>query len=175
MDDEDKARPGEIEDLGSLKLAISRAASGGERGPGVKISLHVSGGAPSQLYAFEFSVDARGNAACRLDDQSSDRHAEVPSYQLDEEELLRLLRSVRESGLLDLPDEIPRFLPDTIIGILEISDGVSTFRRYFAAEDEQAKTQNKEPPAAVTEVAEAIYTAGRKLTHEQSVKPGVSR
>ena len=60
--------------------------------------------------------------------------------------------------------EPARFLPDTVVGILEITVGGSTYRTYFAADPDQAAVQGRTPPAEVLAAADAVYaTAGRVL------------
>ena len=70
-----------------------------------------------------------------------------------------------------MPPEQPRFLPDTLVGKLEISDGNSRQRWYFAADPDQASVQQMQTPPAVAKAADAIYAAGGRLMGMRSVKP----
>ena len=73
--------------------------------------------------------------------------------------------------VVKLPQEQPLFLPDTLVGILEVSDGTNLRRLYFAADPEQAKTQGKKPPPELVQAVDAIYAIGAKLTGKRRVKP----
>ena len=73
--------------------------------------------------------------------------------------------------VVKLPQEQPLFLPDTLVGILEVSDGTSLRRFYFAADPEQAKPQGRIPPPELLQAVDAIYAAGAKLTGNRRVKP----
>jgi len=77
----------------------------------------------------------------------------------------------QETPVVKLPQEQPLFLPDTLVGILEVSDGTSLRRFYFAADPEQAKTQGKISPPELLQAVDAIYAAGAKLTGNRRVKP----
>ena len=84
-------------------------------------------------------------------------------------DLVALLRKLER--VVSLPQEQPLFLPDTVVGILEISDGTGLRRFYFAADPEQAKTQGKIPPSELLQVVNTIYAMGARLTGSRQVKP----
>ena len=88
---------------------------------------------------------------------------------LDDKEFLSLLRKLQK--ILPAPEERPEFWPDTIVGVLEVSDGADARRFYFAADPDQAKTQDKSPSPELSAVVNAIYAICTKLTGSRSVKP----
>ena len=164
-----KDTPDPIEEPDSLKRALERAAEG-EADRRLKISLLVTGGAPSQRYRFEFAARGTGAVSSTLACEASDRQGKSDE-RLDQAELAELARTILASGVLDLPDEPPQFLPDTLVGILDITNGTSRFRRYFAADEDQAKVQDAVPPKSVVRAADAIYALGAKRMGKRSVKP----
>jgi hypothetical protein len=134
-----------------------------------RVEVLVAGGLPAQSYRFEFQLAGSGDVQTRFACRRSQRERSSDKAKLESRQVLAILRAAR--ALLELPDEQPRFLPDTLVGFLEISDGTQTRRFYFIADPEQAKTQGKVPPAALTAVLNAIYATGAKLMGERSIKP----
>lgn len=138
----------------------------------LRVSLRINGGLPSQKFRLDFQAAGDGTVSCEVDCQLSGRHGKTEEkVRLEAQELRGLLETIVESGVLDLPEEQPAFLPDTVVGILEISDGSSTRRFYFAADPDQAEVQGKVPPPELQRTLEAIYGLGAKLTGLRSVKP----
>jgi hypothetical protein len=164
-----KETPEPLEEPESVKSALERAAEG-KPDRRFAISLIVTGGAPSQHYRFEFAARGTGTLAARLSCEPSDRQGRSDE-RLEPAELAELARGVLASGVLDTPAEPPRFLPDTLVGILDITSGTTRFRRYFAADREQADVQDAGPPPGLAKAADAIYALGAKRMGKRSVKP----
>ena len=149
----------------NLTLAIKD--EGVRRGFSVKMKVH--GGIPSQGYSFDFSAAGDGTAECRFECHLSGRKGQSRETNLAPKDMVALLRTLER--VVKLPQEQPLFLPDTVIGILEVSDGTSLRRFYFAADREQAKTQGKIPPPELLQAVDAIYAIGAKLTGNRRLKP----
>jgi hypothetical protein len=164
-----KDSPEPIEEPEALRSALERAADG-KADRRFKISLRVAGGAPSQRYRFEFVARGTGTASSEVSCEVTDQHGKSDE-RLDPAELADLARKVLASGILDTPAEPPRFLPDTLVGILDITNGKTSFRRYFAADADQAQVQAAAPPAGVDEAADAIFSLGAKRVGRRSIKP----
>lgn len=169
---ERKPKPEPIEEGESLERKLERAATN-EVDRELRVSLLVAGGAPSQRYRFHFAADGSGRVRGELGCELSGRKGKSRRRQLAGKEFADLIRDIVASGVLVAPAEQPRFLPDTVVGTLELSDGRSTLRWDFAADPEQAKTQDAVPPPAVAKAADAIYSRGAKLMGKRtpSVKP----
>ncbi|MDQ3874992.1 MAG: hypothetical protein M3322_05495 [Actinomycetota bacterium] len=170
MAETEKARPEPIEEPGSLYAVLDRTAKG-EVDPELRISLLVVGGAPSQRYRFDFAASGSGEVSAELACDLSNRRGKAEGRKLAEGQFAALARAILASGVLEAPAEPPRFLPDTVVGILELSDGTSRRRWYFAADPEQARSQQAEPPRAVADAADAIYAVAGRLMRKRSVKP----
>jgi hypothetical protein len=169
MPDTQKDAPEPIEEPEALRSALERAADG-KADRRFEISLRVAGGAPSQRYRFEFIARGTGTASTELDCEATDRQGKS-TERLEPAELAELARKVLASGILDTPAEAPRFLPDTLVAVLYITNGTTSFRRYFAADADQAQVQGAAPPAGVAEAADAIFSLGAKRMGKRSVKP----
>jgi hypothetical protein len=169
---ERKPTPEPIEEQESLEQKLERAAED-EIDPGLRVSLVVVGGAPSQRYRFHFAAEGSGGVRCELDDEPSGQQAKARRRKLDRKQFAELIRAVKASGVLETAAEQPRFLPDTVIGTFELSDGRSSLRWDFAADPEQAKTQGAVPPPSLTRAADEIYSLGGRLMGKRapSVKP----
>jgi hypothetical protein len=155
----------------SLKERVSRGIDDETGRRSLQVKLKVRGGLPSQKYAFDFAAGGDGAATCQVEDQLRKRAGASGTKRstLSDKEFVSLLKKVQPA--LDSPVEPPSFLPDTVIGILEISDGSATRRIYFAADPEQARTQGKVPPREVLEAADAVYAAGASLLGTRNIKP----
>ena len=127
----------------------------------LSVKMTVRGGLPSQKYSFEFAASGDGAAICRFEDQLRKRKRRW-KWQLTALSDKEFVAASEEApaGSQASHRAVPSFLPDTLVGILEISDGSVVRRIYFAADPEQAKTQGKVPPREVLQAVEAVYAAG---------------
>jgi hypothetical protein len=164
-----KDTPEPIEEPQALRSALERTAEG-KPDRSFEVSLRVAGGAPSQRYRFEFTARGTGSLATSISDDMSERHGKSDE-RLDPSEFADLARVLLRSGVLETPAETPRFLPDTLVGILDITQGTSRFRRHFAADRDQAQVQDVQPPSALVKAADAIYALGARRMNKRSVKP----
>lgn len=158
----------------SLREVLSKAlAEPSTRRRKLKIALSIHGGVPSQSYDFDFQVSGKEIARCEMKCALTGRHRQNRNLRLAAGDFDLLLKKLLASKILEPPQEQPRFLPDTVVGCLEISDSVSTYRTFFAADKEQARTQGKTPSSEVNKVVEAIYRLGSKLmkVKERELKP----
>lgn len=169
MTETPKDSPEPIGEPASLRSALERAADG-KPDREFEISLVVTGGAPSQRYRFEFTARGSGALSTRLSDDMAGRQGRSQE-RLDPSEVADLARTILGSGVLETAADSPRLLPDTLVGILDISSGRTHFRRYFAADSDQAQVQDAQPPRAIAKVADAIYALSAKRMSRRSVKP----
>jgi hypothetical protein len=168
--DDDKGQPVSLEPDDPIRVVLARAAAG-DVDENLKIVLRVSGGMPAQSYRFDYRVGGDLTARVSLDDERSNRRRAVDGASVERNEVAELARELVASGVLDVPADPPRFLPDTVVGVLEISYGKATFRVYFAADPEQASVQEVPPRPELHRAAEAIYVAAGALMDERSPGP----
>lgn len=167
----DKPQPTAAPPPQSLNERVARALDDLASRRTLSIKMKVRGGLSSKKYAFDFAASGDGAATIRFEDQLRQRTGEsgAKGTTFGDREFVRLLEKVRPA--LEVALEPPSFLPDTVIGILEVSDGTTTRRIYFAADPEQARTQGKVPPREVLEAVEAVYAAGASLSGSRNIKP----
>lgn len=159
------AQPGGPTVLDNLRLALRDEAARRR----FHVRLNVRGGLPAQSYRLEFDMAGSGEVQSQYADALSKREGRTDKAALDSRQVLAILKTLAPA--LELADEQPRFLPDTLVGILEISDGTNTHRIYFAADPDQAKAQGKLLPPALQAAVNSIYAAAAKLLGQRSVKP----
>ena len=157
--DKPAAQPGGPTVLDNLRLALRDEA---ERRR-FHVRLNVRGG------RLEFDMAGSGEVQSQYADALSKREGRTDKAALDSRQVLAILKTLAPA--LELADEQPRFLPDTLVGTLEISDGTNTHRIYFAADPDQAKAQGKSLPPALQAAVNSIYAAAAKLLGQRSVKP----
>ncbi len=126
---------------------------------------------PSQSYYFDFRVSGRGPVTCEMRCALTGREANARVENVEAAEFSALLKKLLNSRVLELVPEPPRFLPDTVVGCLEISDGETTFRAYFAADPGQVNPQTKAPPPELLRAVDAVYAAASRLTGKRALKP----
>lgn len=155
----------------SPKASILRAITEPQTGEDIIVKLKVSGGIPSKAYRFDFQASGKGEFHCEMKCELSKRETKASKRTIESKQFANLLKNLAASGVLETEQEPPRFLPDTVIGTLEISDGKSAHRIYFAADPEQAITQGKVPSPEVLKAVDSIYALASKLTGQRMVKP----
>jgi hypothetical protein len=160
--------PGSSEPLASR---VRRAIRDEKTARDIRVALRVGGGLPEQAYHFEFLAEGSGAAHGELRCQLSDRSVRKRTRSLDPRRFRSLLRRIDESRILQRRADEPRFLPDTVIGLLEVASEGTTERIYFAADPDQASVQNKVPSAALQGVVDAFYAEGARLLGVRNVKP----
>ncbi len=171
MAQDQKRQPTSTPAATTLRDRVAAAISDETSRRPIVVRMTVRGGLPSHRYRFEFEAKGDGSATCRVEDQLKRRPAaeERVRRTLADREFVALLRRLEPA--LARPRESPSFLPDTLVGILEVSDGSNVERLYFAADPDQARVQNKVPPRQVQQAIDAVYAAGASLTGVRNIKP----
>ncbi len=90
---------------------------------------------------------------------------------MSSEQFVDLLRRIVDSKVLEMPSPPPRFLPDTLVGYFEVARGDSTYRAYFAADAEQARSQDAVTSPELRKAVDAVYAVGARLLGRKSVRP----
>lgn len=137
----------------------------------IGIRLRISGGLPSQAYYFNLSISDSERLECELNHARLGRKGKSKSTVLNTKDITSILKTILETKVLDLPEEPSQFLPDTLVGRLEITDGESVFRRCYIADKEQAKTQHRIPFTALKKTTDHIFQLGSKVLGVKKIKP----
>lgn len=167
MNEHRKREPQSLDPDEKIRAALARAAEG-TVDPGLSISFRVAGGPPASRYRLEYRTSGTRLASGSLECGLRDRHGAAPPHEVD---VPSLARRLLESGVMDIPAEPPGFLPDTIVGTIEITAGDHRRRIYFAADPDQASVQTKTPPPAVLRAADALYSAAGSALSREDVRP----
>ena len=167
-----KSRPSQVPDDGpSLTESLDLALEDPEVARDMRITLQISGGLAKQSYSLDFDASGGGGIRCSVNCELSRRKRRRERKRVDRKAFLSLLRRIRSSGVLRIAQEGPPFLPDTVVGCLQITDGRSVQKHYFAADPDQAAVQKRKPPARLMRAVDAIYAEGAKVIGMRSVKP----
>ncbi len=158
-------------DLPRLRANLKEALTDEVVRKRLSVTLHIAGGLRQQAYQFDFAASGKGRVRCDLRCNLTKRTGRAGRRTISNSEFTELLKRIQKSKVLSLAAATPEFLPDTVVGRLEISDGEVTHRWYFAADEEQAKTQGKLPPKALRDAIDAIYGIGALLLKKSSVRP----
>jgi len=159
------------EPIGPLKASLDRALDDLAVRARILVDLRISGGLPAQAYNYGFHASGAGDIRASVDDALAAQKRAAADARLAPEEMQELLAVVRNSGVLDMRQDGPRFLPDTVVGRLEISDGETAQVIYFAADDAQAEAQGQPIPPALRAVLDSIYRLGGRVLDLPSIKP----
>ena len=155
----------------ALRETLERAVKDPRAGKDLRVSLEIRGGLVGQSYTFEFEASGKGEVRCSLRCELSGRRGRAKKTGVDTKYFVGLLRAIRDSRVLELPPQQPRFLPDTVIGCFRVTDGTNEYRTYFAADPDQAEVQNLSAPLPLAKAVGAVYSRGAKLIGVRSVKP----
>jgi hypothetical protein len=173
MKDNDKPQPQSLDrpdPRAELAAALKQAATGAADDD-LTISFAVSGGVHEQRYDFAFASRSNAIEECMIDCELSDRHARTASLQAAPQLITDLSKQLVRSGVLDVEPEQRLFLPDTLIGQIEIQQGDRAYRVLFAADPDQAAVQDATPSKAVLAAADALYTAAGAVLDVDNVRP----
>jgi hypothetical protein len=154
-----------------LRENIQKAIEDEDTRTPINISLEISGGLPSEAYHFSLRVNGAGQVVYSYEDQLSNIEERTGTANVEPDQVQALLVKILASGLLDTDGQVEPVLPETVVGRLVISDGVSKYETQFAADPEQAETQGKAMQPALHDVVEALYDLGAEVIGVQSVRP----
>jgi hypothetical protein len=167
---ENKAEPTQTPDQ-PLAAVLRRALEDPSVRKDVRVALRVAGGAPGQTYALDVRAAGDGQAHAELRAERPQRQAAAERAEVTDVAFRRLLRQIVDSKLLDAAAPPPRFLPDTLVGYLEVAHGNTAHRAYFVADPEQARMQSVATPAELSKAVDAVYALGAGMLGRRSVKP----
>ena len=161
----DKRSPAIVPNItSSVAHNLELAAEDIEASKDIRIELRISGGIPSQSYHLIFVASGSGELKCSFNDQLYERQKSSEQKHFDPKMFGSLLRKIQNSGVLEIEPDLPRFLPDTVVGVLQVSDGVSIQKYFFPADKDQAAVQDVVVPAELEKALDVIYSeCGRVL------------
>jgi hypothetical protein len=135
-----------------------------------KIQLTVSGGLPAKAYYFSIQLEKNGPMVCRYDSKL-DRRKDEKSTKTDDKDVDQLISLLRKTRIFDFKQPPPRFIPDTVVGKLEIYLDDLYHVQYFVADEKQAKSQYVPTHSALADVVDWLYDKGARSLNRKTIKP----
>jgi hypothetical protein len=171
MADEPKTTPGGVPFVADeMAEILRRSADQAELAAGVSIRLTVEGGHADERYEYRFLAMGSGELDCELHCRMTGRDGRVARAPMQRDDFIRLVRSVEIPALQSARRALRRIPPCSLIGRLEITDGVRQISLLFMADPGQAESAGYEVPAPLARVIEDIYAIGAKYMEAQGIK-----
>jgi hypothetical protein len=175
MADEPSGRPGGTPHVpGRVVAGLRQAMDDPASRPGAFIRLTVSGGVAGERYELVHLVDASGATTSHLRDQMTSRESRYVPDLAEEDDPARfrsLAEAIDVESLLQTEHPTGGFPPDSLVGILEVSDGEQTETFTFLADDAQAERAGVVRPGPLRQAVDAVYAAAAEAMGEQDLKP----
>ena len=156
-----------------LAAGMEEAAADPAKRPSAYIRLVVAGGVHGERYDFAFMADAAGNVESRLRDDLKQREAVMPldRQRGDPDRFRRLVELVDVAALLRADPPATGFPPDSIVGLLEVSDGEQVERFRFLADEAQAARASARAPEPLSHAVAAVYAAAAEELGVEDPRP----
>lgn len=174
MADEPKASPaGTPKVPGRIVEGMREAIADPRSRPRAYIRLTAAGGVHGEHYEFEYQIDASGQTVSRMRDELNGRHhsGRQGDAQKDLDRFRSLAETIDVESLLRAEHASGGFPPDSVVGLLEISDGEQTASFAFLADDTQAAQARIHTPEPLRRAVDAIYGAAAACLDDDDLKP----
>jgi hypothetical protein len=170
VNDVSKAAPEPLDPSDLMATALTRAAAG-EGIDDLAIDFRVAGGAPGQRYKLVLTTAGQRLERCSVECALSGRRTASDDKEAGEQIVSALAERLLASELLSIREPTPKFLPDTLIGIITLSVGGLERRFYFAADPDQASVQGLTTPRALLAAADTLYDTAAQVLGMENVRP----
>lgn len=135
----------------------------------IRVYLTVSGGLPAKAFHFSFAIEKSGRLHCSYNVKGQRKlETTTKTEQHDISELMQLLSKTR---VFDFQQPPPRFVPDTVVGKLEIYVGDLYHVQYFAADEKQAAHNQMPTHPELHKVLDWIYHRASRMLNKKNLKP----
>ena len=170
MNDSAKRTPEPLDRDDPVEAALLRA-SRGEADDDLAVEFRVAGGVPGQRYRLHLATAGGRLERCSLDCAMSDRQRESDRKGAESDLVASMAKRLLGTEVLRVDTGSPKFLPDTLVGVITIKLGDLTRRIFFAADPDQAAVQGLEPPGAVLAAADLLYEVAARALDMEDVRP----
>jgi hypothetical protein len=150
--------------------ALRRSADDAELAAGVRIRLTVEGGHADERYEYRFLATGSGELDCELHCRMTGRDGRVARAPMPRDDFARLVRSIEIAALHGSKRALRRIPPCSLVGRLEITDGVRQMSFLFMADPGQAESAGYELPAPLASVIDSIYSMSAKYMESQGIR-----
>jgi hypothetical protein len=153
---------------GRLVEGLRRVVADPKQHPGAYVKLTASGGVHGESYDFEYRVDAAGRVSGRLHDEMKGvrvTDADVAARQgaktakAEPKRFAEIVKAIDIEALMRGDGPSGGFLPDSIVGRLEICDGEQTATFLFQPDDAQARRTRAVMADALRRATDAVWRA----------------
>ncbi len=155
----------------NISSELNEALQAQDKLRNVFISLKIQGGVESERYDFDFKLRGSGQLKCALDCEMTKRNLHPKTKNLANKEMRKLVQQILDTGVLNSETYQGQFIPCTLVGVLEIRVGDKVFQTHFAADEEQAKTQQLIAPIPLQQTVAAIASTAEQILKVKSIKP----
>ena len=135
----------------------------------IRVYLTVSGGLPAKAYHFSFAIEKNGQLHCRYNVKG--QHKLETTTKAEPNDIIELTQLLAKTRVFDFQQPPPRFVPDTVVGKLEIYVGDLYHVQYFAADEKQAAHNQMPTHTELHKVLNWIYNRASQLLKKKNLKP----
>jgi len=157
-----------------LAKSIEGAIQHPERFQGIQIRMTIEGGQAEERYAFHFEASSEGLLISRMSCRLTGREARARSRTLSRAEFVDLLRHADIAKLVHVGRPLARVPPCSLLGRIEITDGIQRVSFLFMADPGQAEQAGMEPPPELARLVDRIFEVSAKhmdVADTRSLRP----
>ena len=130
------------------------------------IHLRVTGGPPRQRFDLDLRIEGDGTIVSRLHDDL-ERRETSKRVKLEHARLEPIYAEIARSGLLDTDAKAAPFIPDSLIGVIEIEGN----RWLFYADREQAEAADARAPEGILAATRQLMQVAASALNLPSISP----
>jgi hypothetical protein len=174
VDEPTRASPAGVPRLPErLADGLRDAAANPDNRPSAYVRLIVTGGVHGERYDFEFMADAAGNVQSHLHDELRPRDVRDTPAQAgaDRDRFRQLVEAIDVDAIVRADRPTAGFPPDSVVGILEVSDGEQVERFPFLADEAKATRIQAAPPEPLLRAVDAVYSTAAAYLAVDDLKP----
>lgn len=145
-----------------LVQSIEGAIQHPERSQGIQIRMAIEGGQAEERYTFHFEASSEGLLTSQMSCRLTSREARARSGTLSRDEFVDLLRHADIAKLVQVGRPLARVPPCSLLGRIEITDGIQRVSFVFMADPGQAEQAGMEPSPELARLVERIFEVSAK-------------
>lgn len=172
MSDREKAAPGAIPpDETPLASKVGAANVSPEDPTQLVVRLDVEGGSGADRYELHLVGTGSGDVQLEVKDRLRQIEFSPRVGQARAEEVADVLKCIDIAQIIEFSGRIPPIPPDSVVGILRITDGKEEVSLPFMADEGQAENAGFELPEELREAIDAIFEISARQLDVESVRP----
>ncbi len=128
-----------------------------------KITYRISGGPPKKRLDRTLEISGKGSITLRHFDELTARRVRESKSTMSIDRIKEVFRYLVESRLLENVDTGGGFLPDSVIGAITISDGLSAITYHFLGDEQQRRLRGVELNPSVASFSSLLESLSEEL------------